>query len=156
MMDVKIINPFLAAAMHVLKTMAQVDAKPGRPFLKKDNLAIGDVSGIIGITGSAQGSMALVFTEQCIRGIASNLLGVPFTELNHEVRDAVGELTNMICGDARRRLAEDGFILQAGIPTIVAGKGHTVTHIANGPRLAVPFETSQGSFMVEVAFSRQA
>ena len=152
-MDVKMINPFLAAAMHVLKTMAQVDAKPGKPFLKKDDLAIGDVSAIIGITGAARGSMALIFTEQCIKDIASNLLGVPFTELNHEVRDAVGELTNMICGDARRRLAEDGFVLKAGIPTIVGGKGHTIMHIANGPRLAVPFETSQGSFMVEVAFS---
>ncbi|MFZ0928622.1 MAG: chemotaxis protein CheX [Syntrophobacteraceae bacterium] len=154
MMDVKIINPFLAAAMHVLKTMAQVDAKPGKPFLKKDDVAIGDVSAIIGITGAAQGSMALIFTEQCIRDIASNLLGVPFTELNHEMRDAVGELTNVICGDARRRLSEDGFILQAGIPTIVEGKGHTIKHIAKGPRLAVPFETSQGSFMVEVAFGR--
>ena len=151
-MDVKIINPFLAAAMHVLKTMAQIDARPGKPFLKKDDLAIGDVSAIIGVTGAAQGSMALIFTEQCIKGIASNLLGEPFTQLNNEVRDAVGELTNMICGDARRRLAEDGFILQAGIPTIVSGKGHTIKHIADGPRLAVPFETSQGSFMVEVAF----
>jgi len=124
MMDVKLINPFLAAAMHVLKTMAQVDAKPGKPFLKKDDVAIGDVSAIIGITGAAQGSMALIFTEQCIKHIASNLLGEPFTQLNHEVRDAVGELTNMICGDARRRLAEEGLVLQAGIPTIVSGKGH--------------------------------
>ena len=154
-MDVKLINPFLAAAMHVLKTMAEVDAKPGKPFLKKDDVAIGDVSAIIGITGAAQGSMALIFTEECIKDIASNLLGVPFTELNHEVRDAVGELTNMICGDARRRLAEGGFVLQAGIPTIVGGKGHSIRHIASGPCLAVPFTTSQGSFMVEVAFGSQ-
>jgi chemotaxis protein CheX len=98
-------------------------------------------------------SMALIFTEQCIKDIASNLLGVPFTELNHEVKDAVGELANMICGDARRRFAEDGFVLQAGIPAIVAGRDHTIAHIASGPCLAVPFETSQGSFMVEVAFS---
>ena len=155
-MDVKLINPFLIAAMHVLKTMAQVDAKPGKPFLKKNDIAIGDVSAIIGITGAAQGSMALIFTEQCIKDIAANLLGEPCTELNHEVRDAVGELTNMICGDARRRLAEDGFVLQAGIPTIVGGRSHTITHIASGPCLAVPFETSQGSFMVEVAFSKEA
>ncbi|MGA2226479.1 MAG: chemotaxis protein CheX [Syntrophobacteraceae bacterium] len=154
-MDVKLINPFLAAAMHVLKTMAEVDATPGKPFLKKNDVAIGDVSAIIGITGAAKGSMALIFTEQCIKDIASNLLGVPFTELNHEVRDAVGELTNMICGDARRRLAEGGFVLQAGIPTIVGGKGHTIRHIASGPCLAVPFTTSQGSFMVEVAFGSQ-
>jgi chemotaxis protein CheX len=156
MMDIKIVNPFLAAAMHVLKTMAQVDAKPGKPFLKKNDLAIGDVSAIIGITGAVQGSMALIFTEQCIKEIASNLLGEPFTELNNEVRDAVGELTNMVCGDARRRLAADGFILQAGIPTIVEGKGHTIMHIANGPCIAVPFETAHGSFMVEVALGRWA
>jgi len=98
--------------------------------------------------------MALIFTEQCIKHIASHLLGEPFTELNHELKDAVGELTNVICGDARRRLAQDGLVLQAGIPSIVAGKGHTITHIADGPRLADPFETSQGSFMVEVAFGR--
>ena len=142
-MDVKIVNPFLAAAMHVLKTMAQVDAKPGKPFLKKDDPAIGDVSAIIGMTGAAKRSMALVFTEQCIKDIASNLLGAPFTELNHDER-------------CQKAAAEDGFILQAGIPTIVGGKGHTIMHFTNGPRLAVPFETSQGAFMVEVAFGRQA
>ena len=153
-MDVKLINPFLTAAMHVLTTMADIDAKPGKPFIKKDDVAIGDVSAIIGITGAAEGSMALIFTEECIKAIASSLLGTEFTELNHEVRDAVGELTNMICGDARRRLAEGGFVLQAGIPTIVGGKGHTIMHIADGPRLAVPFETKDGSFMVEIAFRR--
>ncbi len=154
MMDVKLINPFLAAAMHVLKTMAGIDAKPGRPFIKKDEIAIGDVSAIIGVTGAAQGSMALIFTEKCIMAVASSLLGVAFTKLNHEVSDAVGELTNMICGDARRRLAEDGFVLHAGIPTIVGGTGHSIMHVAKGPCLAVPFETEDGTFMVEVAFEK--
>jgi len=152
-MDVKMINPFLAAAMHVLKTMADTDARPGKPFLKRDDKAIGDVSAIIGITGAARGSMAMVFTEKCIKGIASVLLGEELTQINNAMGDAVGELTNMICGDARRRLAEGGFVLQAGIPTVIAGKNHSVMHIAGGPRLAVPFETVHGSFMVEVAFA---
>lgn len=155
MMDVKIINPFLAAAINVLKTMANIEPKPGKPFLRKEELALGDVSAIIGITGAAQGSMALTFTESCIKAIVSNLFGSEVTELDGEVKDAVGELTNMICGDARRRLAEDGIGLQAGIPTIVAGKGHNITHINSGPRLAVPFETPNGKFVVEVAFNKE-
>jgi chemotaxis protein CheX len=153
-MEVRLINPFLFAAMHVLKTMAEIEAKPGKPFLKDEDPGIGDVSAIIGITGAAQGSMALIFSEECIMGIASNLMGENFTEVTHEVRDAVGELTNMICGDARRRLAEDGFVLQAGIPSIVEGKGHSIMQVADGPRLAVPFATSYGTFRVEVAFSK--
>jgi chemotaxis protein CheX len=152
-MDVKIINPFLIAAVNVMKTMANVEPIPGKPFLKNESTALGDVSAIIGITGVAQGSMALTFTESCIIGLASALMGMTFTVLDDEVKDSVGELTNMICGDARRRLSEKGITLQAGIPTVVAGKSHSITHIASGPRLAVPFQTQWGSFIVEVAFN---
>jgi chemotaxis protein CheX len=154
-MDVKIINPFLSAAVNVLTTMANVDPKPGKPFLKTQEAAMGDVSAIIGITGEAQGSMALTFTEPCILKIASSLMGEDYKELNDEVRDSVGELTNMICGDARRRLSEVGIVLQAGIPSIVSGRNHSVTHIADGPRLAVPFETQWGSFIIEIAFNKK-
>jgi len=147
------INPFLAAAISVLKTMANIEPKPGKPFLKKDRAALGDVSAIIGITGAAQGSMALTFSEPCIKAVVSNLFKAPVTELNEEVRDAVGELTNMICGDARRRLSEDGISLQAGIPTVVSGKNHTISHISNGPFLSVPFDTPAGKFIIEVAFN---
>jgi chemotaxis protein CheX len=152
-MDIKMINPFLIAAVNVLKTMANVEPIPGRPFVKNENTAMGDVSAIIGITGVAEGSMALTFSEPCIVGLASSLMGETFTDLNDEVKDSVGELTNMICGDARRRLSEEGVILQAGIPTVIAGKSHKITHITRGPRLAVPFETQWGSFIVEVAFN---
>ncbi len=152
-MDVRIINPFLAATINVLKTMAGIEPKPGKPFLKKDSKALGDVSAIIGITGAAQGAMVLTFTESCIKAVTSKLLGIECSEINDEVKDAVGELTNMICGDARRRLSEDGITLQAGIPSVVAGKDHQVTHIANGPKLAMPFETQAGSFTVEVSFN---
>ncbi len=152
-MDAKIINPFLEAAINVLKTMAMVEAKPGKPFLKKDSTAMGDVSGIIGITGDAQGSMSLSFESPCICAIVTNLFGMPVNELNDEVKDAVGEMTNMICGDARRRLEGIGVTLQAGTPTVVAGHKHSIRHIHTGPCLAVPFETQNGKFVVEVAFN---
>ena len=153
-MDVRLINPFLLATIHVLGTMARIEPTPGKPFLKKDGAALGDVSAIIGITGVARGSMALTFSESAIMAIVSNLLGTQATEVNEEVMDAVGELTNMICGDARRRLSEDGISLQGGIPTIVSGKNHSISHINNGPRLAIPFATPHGGFIVEVAFNK--
>ena len=153
-MDVRHINPFLAAAVHVLKTMAGIEPKPGKPFLKKNRSALGDVSAIIGITGAARGSMALTFSESCIKAIVSSLIGIEATQIDDDVKDAVGELTNMICGDARGRLGQEGISLQAGIPTIVAGKKHRHNQVKNGPHLAVPFDTDHGSFVVEVAFDK--
>ncbi|MDD3553447.1 MAG: chemotaxis protein CheX [Deltaproteobacteria bacterium] len=152
-MDAKIINPFLEAAVNVLKTMAMVEVTPGKPFLKKDQTANGDASGIIGITGEAQGSMSISFSTPCICAIVSNLFGSPVTELNEEVKDAVGELTNMICGDARRRLEAAGIVLQAGTPTVISGQGHTIKHISKGPCVAMPFTTPNGDFTIELAFN---
>lgn len=154
--DVRIVNYFLAAAMHVIKTMARMESEPGKPFLKKDDLALGDVSAVIDISGAAEGSMALSFEEECIKAIVSNLFGEPVKEINNDVRDAVGELTNVICGDARRRIAEKDIVLQAGIPTIVAGKDHIISHPYDGPRLAIRFTTSSGRFAVEITFRNKA
>ncbi len=50
-MDVQYINPFLNATVKVLETMAFLKVSPGKPYVKKNSSAVGDVSGIIGITG---------------------------------------------------------------------------------------------------------
>jgi chemotaxis protein CheX len=152
-MDVRIVNPFLAGTIKVLTTMAMIEPIPGKPFVNEDEFAIGTVSAVIAISGDASGSMALSFTGPCIRAIVRGLLGIDYNEVNEYVEDAVGELTNMICGDARAHLREEGFSLRAGIPSIVKGEKHRIEHLDNGPRLAIPFETHYGKFMVEVVMS---
>lgn len=149
-MDVRFINPFLEATIDVLKTMAFVEPRPGKPYLKKDDLAKGDVSGIIGFTGAATGSMALSFSEGCILKIVSNMLGEEIKEINGDIKDAVGEITNMVSGAARKKLESLGLSVSAAIPTVIAGKGHSVSHIMGGPSIIIPFETDQGSFVVDV------
>ena len=154
-MDVRFINPFLEATIDVLKTMAFVESRPGKPYLKKDNLAKGDVSGIIGFTGAATGSMALSFSEKCILTIVSNMLGEESTEINSDIKDAVGELTNMVSGAARKNLETLGLRISAAIPTVIAGKGHSVSHVMGGPSIIIPFETEQGPFFVDVCIGEK-
>ena len=74
--------------------------------------------------------------------------------LNEEIADAVGELTNMISGQARRELDEIGKVFKAAIPSVVTGKRHTIRHYGNGPKIAIPFQTDGGEFTIEVCFER--
>ena len=152
-MDVRFINPFLEGTISVLKTMAMIEPKAGAPYVKKGNQAKGDVSGIIGLTGSACGSLALSFTEKCILKIVSNMLGEDYKEMNGDVNDAVGEITNMISGVARKCLEADGFNIVAAIPTVVSGKNHAILHVLGGPSVIIPFQTSDGDFFVDVCMS---
>lgn len=150
-MDVRYINPFLSGAVEVLGTMAMVQLTPGKPFLKKAQEAMGDVSGIVGMSGGASGSLSVTFTFPVLQAVMRNMLGEEVETVNADVKDAVGELTNMISGSARKYLQEEGLTLSAGVPTVVAGKDHSITHAISGPVLVIPFECPHGKVIIEVA-----
>jgi chemotaxis protein CheX len=151
-MNVEFINPFLSATIGVLKTMAFTEVQAGKPFLKKDKISHGDVSGIVGITGPPNGSMSLTFSKACIVQIVSNMLGETFQEVNDDIRDAVGELSNMISGTARNDLGKKGFSFKTSIPTVVSGPAHEIRHMCKAPTIAIPFKTKDGAFVVEISF----
>ena len=153
-MDVQYINPFISATVHVLKTMAHTDVTAGKPYLKKEKVAQGDVSGLIGLTGDVSGTISVSFSEKSILSIVSAMFGEEVRALNDEIGDAVGEIANMISGQARQALEAMGRPLQAAIPSVIMGKGHQITHITNHPVVAIPFQTNNGGFTIEVSFEK--
>ena len=154
-MDVNLVNPFIEATLHVLSSMAFVKAKAGNPFLKKDNIAQGDVTGIVGLIGEARGTISVSFTEECILSIVSSMFGEEVSEINEEVKDAVGEILNIVSGQARQKLETHGRILKGAIPTVISGKNHSITHITKQSIVAVPFETDNGTFTIEICIEDQ-
>lgn len=149
-MDVRYINPFLEGVLEVLATMAFMKPVPGKPYVKKGEDAKGDVTGIIGLTGDVKGSLALSFGESAICMIVSNMLGENYTAINKETQDAVGEITNMVSGVARKKLEGHGLIVHASIPTVICGHGHSFSHVLGGVSLIIPFRTESGDFVVDV------
>ncbi|MDY0844523.1 chemotaxis protein CheX, partial [Streptococcus thermophilus] len=90
-MRAEFVNPFLASLLNVLKTMASLELKPQKPRLKKDEIARGDVSGLIGMIGpQTRGSMSITFDEALALQIMENMLGERPNGLNEEVTDMVG------------------------------------------------------------------
>jgi len=152
--DVNFINPFLDAVLNVLGTMASVEATPGKPFINKTRTAAGDVTGVIGVTGHATGSIALSLSQGAILKIVNNMLSENYEEINDDIADAVGELTNMIAGQARGDLAKLGMNFKASTPSVAVGKGLKVKHAAKAPVLAIPFSTPDGDLTVEVCLTQ--
>jgi chemotaxis protein CheX len=151
-----IIAHFVAATTSVLQTMAMTEARVGVPFVKQHGCAQGDVTGVIGFSnpkGKSRGTMSLTLTTSSALGIVSAMLYEDQAELNDAVTDAVGELTNMISGQARKGLVGMGMVFEGAIPSVITGTGHTIRHVSTSAILAIPFETSHGPLMVEVCFS---
>ncbi len=151
--NVDFINPLLDAVLNVLSTMAGVKVQPQTPFLNKDRTAIGDITGQISIEGFARGIIAVSLSTSAILKIVNNMLFENYTEINEEVADAVGELTNMISGQARSSLSEMGMAFQASTPSVLQGKGKPVDHIPNAPILSIPFTSDDGDLFVEISLA---
>lgn len=152
-MNVNFINPFLQSLLNVISTMASMDLAPGKPQIKNDNLAKGDVSGLIGMVGpQTKGSLSITFEQTLVLQIMQNMLGENPGKINEEVTDLVGEITNMVTGGAKNLLGQKGYEFEMATPMVVSGKGHTISHKANGTKIIMPFTSPHGTAFIEICF----
>ena len=142
---------------NVLVTMASLTPKADNVKIKTNNLPSGDITGFIPMScPQAVGSLALSFSEKVILHIAENMLGEKFTEIDDEIVDLVGELTNMVTGGAKAMLDEKGFDFDMSTPTVIRGKGQQISHVGiSGSVIVIPFNTEVGDFYVEVCFKNK-
>lgn len=145
-------RPFIKATQDILVTMAGMRASAGTPFVKKTKAVKGDVSAIIGVTGDRTGTIAVSFTRSCALALVKGMLGEDIQDILQDTQDAVGEVSNMISGQARASLADMGLTLQGSTPTVIMGEGHLIRHISANPIVAIPFSTRHGEFTVEFCF----
>ncbi|MCK5541048.1 MAG: chemotaxis protein CheX [Desulfobacterales bacterium] len=151
-MDASLVNPFIEGALYILDTTALVKVKPEPIFLKKDAISLGDITGMLNMDGDVSGSIAIAFHKKCILGVVSAMFGEEMTEMNEEIDDAVGEISNMVAGHVTTKIAEMGKKVKIKLSTVVSGEDHVVGHIDGAEHvLAIPFKTTKGWLFIEVA-----
>ncbi len=152
MSDVALAKPFVQATINVLSSMTGLSPVPGKPYIKNTDKAKGDVSAIVGITGCKSGAIALSFSQSCAIALVKGMLGDAIEDIIADTRDAVGEITNMISGQARATLSEMGLPLQGSTPSIIFGANHSLSFPGQVTTVAIPFETDYGTFTLEFCF----
>ena len=151
-MDVVLVNPLLAATVDILGKVAGVEADVKKPFLKTDPEGKGAVSGLVTLKGDHTGTAAISFSEKCILQVVSKMLFEEITEMGDDVKDAVGEITNMISGLATQLYEKEGLALKAALDQVLMGDNHTIPHIPELPVLSIPITTQMGDISVELCF----
>ncbi|MDR0869128.1 MAG: chemotaxis protein CheX [Planctomycetota bacterium] len=138
--NVEFINPFIDATRNVLQTMCGVEIVRKKLFLKEDHRMLGEVSGVMGLGGAAMGSVVVSFHTKQACFLVGKMLGAETpTELTPEVCDGVGELINMISGQAKATLAKTKYHFNISIPSVISGAGHEISHRQGTPNIVVLF-----------------
>jgi len=98
-----------------------------------------------------EGQVVINLTEKLARFIYKCLIHEEVAELNDEVRDAVGEILNMITGNAKEEFCQSGLHYQMSTPFVVIGRDQFIQTIGEIPFVSSMYWTSQGFF--ELSFS---
>jgi len=155
-MNVEMINPFITSTVNALSTMAFIVPQRGQPGVKINEQApASDISGVIGLSGDANGWVSFGLSRQLSLKVAENMLGEPKTYIDADVRDAVGEIVNMIAGGAKSELSQKGFSFKLAIPTVIVGDQHQIAQKKNIPYMHIPFTSAEGTFFICVCLHKE-
>ncbi|MCG3210035.1 MAG: hypothetical protein FOGNACKC_03664 [Anaerolineae bacterium] len=149
-MNVQFLNPFIEAAFMVLETEVGISAKRGPLSLRRSAATADDITVLVSMVGQVNGVVLYGLSETTAIAIVSKILDQPFDEFDSLAQSGIGELGNVITGQAGKRLAEAGFDSKISPPTMVMGKG-TLISTLDFERLHVPLETEIGPIQIHLA-----
>ena len=142
------INPFVRSTVAVFSTMCNCELTRGELSLKENFQPEYEISGVIGLSGKLAGTVVVSLHENMALYIAEAMLGMRPSEIDDDVIDAVGEMTNMIAGKAKGEL--ESYDMSLSLPTVISGSGHKVQFGSQVKPICIPYSSEHGDLTVEV------
>lgn len=119
-----IYNSFSKATCDVLKLMFNLEAQPNAAD-KINSASEENVVIVIGLTGDLSGKVSYLFPKNTAIGLVHILSGMDFSEIDEFVTSAIGEVGNIISGNALSALSEQQIVCDILPPQIKIGESDT-------------------------------
>ena len=149
-MNVKFLNPFVESAFEVLAAEANIKLTRGDLSLDKQPYLTDDVTVVISMVGRVEGTVFYSLSEKTALHLVSQMLGDDIKEFVGLAQSGIAELGNVITGRASVKLSESGFESTISPPTLLVGKGATISTL-DFARLVVPLASEYGSVTIHLA-----
>jgi chemotaxis protein CheX len=105
----------------------------------------------VGFVGRFNGLLSVYTTQGLATDITRRLLGTQNGHPHEDmVNDAVGELTNMVGGQVKSRLADRGFPCRLSLPSIVRGEHFSIGSVTDTTRRTLTFHYHGHALAVEM------
>ncbi len=150
MMHAELFNVFIVAASEVLTSELGIHIKRGPLSLQRETYVTDEVTVLISLVGDVWGMAFYGMSFSTAIAILSRILGQEFNNFDELAQSGIGELGNVITGQASTKLAELGLTAQVSVPTLIVGKDTDISTL-DIDRLVVPLETELGTIRLDLA-----
>jgi len=148
-MKAEYVNPFVQASFSVLETVLGARPTKGQMSAQPSTFVSEQCNVIYGVTGQVQGQVIYGMSLTTADNIASAMLGSTIKEFDALAASAIGELGNMISGNAMQFLSEAGWVCDITPPTLMRGTNVEISTISI-PAILIPLALEQGQLLVTI------
>ena len=111
-----------------------------------------DLTAILGVSGQLQGNVLYGFRDGTALAVASAMIGEPVTEMDDMSLSALGELANMITGNAATQLSAKGFECDISPPLIIEPSGSRISTLI-GMQILTSFKSEFGELNIRICLN---
>lgn len=113
------------------------------------------VTAMVGMAGTYSGLVCAHAPRDLALQITSGMLGMEVTEVDDDVRDALGEIANMIAGSFKLHLTRCGADIRISTPSVVTGSDYDVSAGTMQDTITLRFTTDNGWFIVAITMEKE-
>ena len=148
-MKVEYINPFYKATKDIFKLMLNVDPQRKDLQVVEDMIQSKETSVLIGITGDLQGGIMFSFSLDMALEMIKIMSGMDLNIIDSFASSALGEIGNIISGNALMELSKNNYVCNIIPPQIFVGE-HRSLSLANQKALLLTLTTPIGDFDLSI------
>lgn len=151
-MDIR--EKIIDAVIEIFSSMVMMDISVGEAEVNESGKLHNTITGLIGLAGTHKGVLAIHIPHPVALAITSSFLGIEVNEINEDVEDAVGELANMLGGNVKTVLTENGRDIELSLPSTISGASYNFQPSKDVQKVVVRFSTAHGPFLAELQLEK--
>jgi len=141
------VTQLIAVTRDVFATMLDKTVEFGEPSYTGPQPSA-NVVATVGFAGTLSGYVSLCVSYEAALEIAQALLGSEADEAPALVRDAAGEMANMIAGSVRTAMADRGETVGISMPIVTVGTDFSTAALRDVSQAVCPFKVGQQNMFV--------
>lgn len=149
------VNPFLGPAQMVWKKEFGTDLQIAGAEAVSYQYTTDDITAIIGISGKLEGNVLYGFSDEVSAEVVRRMIGENMDARDPMALSALGEIANVITGNAATELAANGFTCDISPPVIIEPRGSTLTSTVP-KQILVTFKSDLGLLSARIGLSENA
>ncbi len=108
------------------------------------------VTAVVGFGGLLSGACVFKLSSETALTVAARMTGMEFTEVDDTVKDAIGEVCNMLAGSWKGKLPELAANCGLSVPAVITGRDYNLHVQAPEFRLHHVYVFDDDSFVVTI------